>query len=228
VLDAIRTAVLDALAVLAPVECAGCGAPDRAVCADCRGELNAAEPVLVALDGVTVPVLVALPYAGVARAVLLAFKDAGRTDVARHLAVPLLAALAAALRTLPPGLAGEVELVAIPSTRAAYRRRGYAPVSAILLAAGLRGSRLLRLVRQTRDQAGLTERERAENRVGSLAARPIAAGRTVVVVDDIVTSGATLREAIRALESAGAHVAAAVAVARTERRHPKPAHGRET
>jgi predicted amidophosphoribosyltransferase len=80
--------------------------------------------------------------------------------------------------------------------------------------------RLLVPVGQVRDQAGLDATERARNLAGSMAARRPGApvlGR-LVVVDDVVTTGATLREAQRALEEAGLVVHAHAAVAATAKR----------
>jgi hypothetical protein len=68
----IRDAVLDALAVLLPVDCAGCGAPDRALCSGCRRSLEPeVSSRLVAPD---LRVWSGLEYEGVPRAVMLAFK----------------------------------------------------------------------------------------------------------------------------------------------------------
>lgn len=79
----------------------------------------------------------------------------------------------------------------------------------------MRASRALRAARQTADQASLGSAERTANREGSLAAVRRLDGRCFVVVDDIVTTGATLREARRAITEAGGRVLCAVALANT-------------
>lgn len=71
----VREALLDAAAVLLPVRCAGCSAPDRSVCSDCAHRLEPRERTRT-VSGITV--CSALDYDDVPRAVLLAYKDAGR------------------------------------------------------------------------------------------------------------------------------------------------------
>lgn len=219
--------LLDALDVLAPTTCSGCGAVDRALCRTCRAAL-AAHPSANRIGESADPLTVhsAMIYGGVPRRVLLALKETGRTDAAGALAWPIRAAIAEALRTaLADGVlsrAGYVELATIPSSRAAFRTRGYVPVELVLAAAGLRSTRALRTARQTADQAGLQFDERARNRAGSLRARPRMRGRDVLLVDDILTTGATLLEARRALRTAGARLVGAAVIARTERRIPNP------
>lgn len=211
-----RDAVLDAAAVLLPVRCAGCSAPDRALCPDCTRALT---PEARRHTVAGVPVWSSLDYDDIPRTVLLAFKDGGRVDAARALAGALRPALAAA--------AGERRSAAIPvlipSTRAAWRRRGYHPTGMVLARSRALAPplwRALRLTRQTADQAALGTVERAGNRAGSLVASPRVRGRRCVIVDDIVTSGATIAEAARAIRAAGGSIAGAAAVARTPRRRP--------
>jgi predicted amidophosphoribosyltransferase len=220
----VREALLDAWAVLAPTECAGCGAPDRALCAACRTELAAATPVREALrrdDGSELPVWRAFAYEGVARGILLAFKDGGRTDAAPALAPVLRRLMRAALAAAPPAALGRVELAAIPSSRAAFRRRGYRHVPLLLRRAGLRDARLLRTTRQTQDQSNLDTTSRFANRAESLTVRTAANGGFVIIVDDIVTTGATVLEADRAFRAADYAVLCVVALARTPKRVPK-------
>jgi len=219
----VRSALLDAWAVLAPVDCAGCGAPDRGVCDDCRAALAAAAPTRESLrraDGSELTVWRALEYGGVARSALAAFKDGGRTDAAPPLAAVLRSTIRAALAAAPPEARGRIELAAIPSTRAAFRRRGYAPVRLLLAKAGYRESGLLRATRQTQDQSDLDTTQRFANLEQSLTVETAHPRRFIVLIDDIVTTGATVLEADRAFRAACHEVLCAVAVARTPRRIP--------
>jgi len=69
----------------------------------------------------------------------------------------------------------------------------------------------LHIVRPVKDQSGLHAGERVKNMEGALAIKP---GRIpladLILVDDVVTTGATLREAARALTAAGCHVIGSV------------------
>jgi predicted amidophosphoribosyltransferase len=118
-------------------------------------------------------------------------------------------------------------LVPVPSARPTVRARGHDPTARLASAAARRlggGVEVVRVLRQARavaDQAGLGTAQRAANLSGALVADPRRAppGRPVVVVDDVLTTGATLVEATRALRSAGCLVVGAAVVAATARRH---------
>jgi predicted amidophosphoribosyltransferase len=213
-LAAARRSTLDALALLVPVACAGCGRPDRSVCAECVAALHPAPRLAHRAD---VSGWAALDYADVAARVIGAYKDGARTDAAAPLAAALAASVAAALGGLLPG---SVEVCTVPSTRAAMRRRGYAPVDALLARCGIRPSRVLRPARARDDQAGLGADARRLNAHGALVARTDLRGRRFLLVDDILTTGATLAETARAVAAAGGSVAAAAVLAQTPLRHP--------
>ncbi|GAA1803600.1 ComF family protein [Agromyces neolithicus] len=220
--DRVREAALDALAVLAPVECSGCRRPDRAVCDACRHAL-AAHPIPVSRPGLeqrdAPPVWAALQYAGPVAAVIGAFKDAGRTDAAPLLGRALHTSIAFALAGAPDDR--PIEVCTIPSTARALRERGYRPVELMLGRSGIRSSPVLRLARDRADQAGLgVEARRANAERALVAPRPLN-GRRFLVVDDVLTTGSTLAEAMRALAAAGAATVALAVLAETPLRRPR-------
>ncbi|MFB8777432.1 ComF family protein [Streptomyces broussonetiae] len=209
-----------------PTDCGGCGRPRTVLCPECRAALSGSAPrrVRPTPEPPGLPVVhAAAGYSDEVRAVLLAHKERGALALAR----PLGAALAGAVRAGPAGVfdgrgdaeyggegavAGEVLLVPVPSARAAVRARGHDPVRRIALAAArdLRRTgtpaRVLAVLRQRRavvDQSVLDSRQRLENLAGALAVVPggerLLRGRSVVLVDDLVTTGASLAEGARAV-----------------------------
>lgn len=204
--ETIREALLDALALVLPVECAGCGEEGRQLCASCRARMRV-DAVRTTAPG-DIPVVAGTRYAGVVPRVVLAYKD-GRTGLAALLARLLCGALAAAAPD------DDVELCVIPSTRAALRRRGYDPARLVLARTGRRDARVLRPARPHRVQKALGREERRANLLGVHRARRRLEGRRFLLVDDVVTTGATIAEAARAIREAGGEVVGAVAVAAT-------------
>lgn len=211
--------LVEVLGVVLPDRCCGCGADGPVLCGACAAALrdHAPRSVQPRIGGT---VHVALPYEGVARAVLLALKESGRTDLAR----PLAAALGGALRdALPPGDA-PVAVVPVPASAAGDRRRGYRPVELLLRRAGLRPTRLLR------PRADATGQQKTLDRAGRAAARDgayraIGVGERmrrhgVLLVDDVVTTGASLAAAEAALVAAGVPVLGRAALCATPERIP--------
>uniref|UniRef100_A0AAU2JQG4 Phosphoribosyltransferase family protein n=1 Tax=Streptomyces sp. NBC_00049 TaxID=2903617 RepID=A0AAU2JQG4_9ACTN len=206
-----------------PVDCAGCGAARVLLCAGCRSALSGAGAGRVrpspSPGGLPV-VHAAAAYEGAVRTVLLAHKERGALPLAGALGTALAAAVRAGgagdRDRDREGRAAEVALVPVPSARRQVRARGHDPARRIALAAAGRLRRagvparvapVLRLRRAVADQAGLGAGQRRENLAGALAVcrdgARLTAGARVVLVDDLVTTGATLAEAARALREAG-------------------------
>ncbi|GAA3153808.1 hypothetical protein GCM10010531_01000 [Blastococcus jejuensis] len=205
---------LGALAdLLMPRTCAGCGLPGSVLCARCAALLAQPRPASPRRfpDGFP-PAAAAGAYAGPVRPALIAFKERGRAELAAPLGAALALAVAAVVTAAGPGLARPVLLVPVPSTPAAVRVRGRDHVrelarraEAELRAAGLdaRTTRLLRRRGRVRDSAELSAAARRANLAGSFVVdirrAGVPRGALLVVVDDVVTSGATLTEAAGAL-----------------------------
>jgi predicted amidophosphoribosyltransferase len=168
---------------------------------------------LVTVEHAGLPVIAAGRYEGGLRDAVLAYKERGRRD----LAAPLAALLAIAVAALD---APEAVLVPIPSSGSARRARGGDHVLRLVRRLG-RTSGALRLTRAVQDSAGLDAATRATNLAGAFVARPPRSpGACAVLVDDIVTTGATLAEAARALTQAGWHTVGGAVVAATPLRFP--------
>lgn len=217
--------------------CTVCTRPGRVLCPACERALplrpRAAWPD-PSPPGLAPPVAVG-EYAGALKLLVNAHKEQHRFALARPLG-HLLATAAEA----HGGTAYDVPLVLVPvpSRGAVVRRRGHDPLLRVAASAAARLRshgrparvvRALRVLRRTEDQAGLGAALRAHNLAGSmgcddaagrrLVAATSQAGRAarVVVVDDVITTGATVREAQRALEEAGVAVHGVATVAATRR-----------
>jgi predicted amidophosphoribosyltransferase len=206
-----------------PVHCAGCGSagqePGRggwghALCVRCACVFDGPFDVHRPLTATGPPIRALAAYRDTARTIVLAFKERGRRD----LAVPLGRMTAAVLPTLDgarPAADGTWWLVPAPSRGRAARLRGgshtlrLARATAAALAD--RGhpaavAPALRLAGRVRDSAGLGAADRIANLAGRVHCHPPGAppsGTPVVLLDDVVTTGATAAACVRALSSAG-------------------------
>jgi predicted amidophosphoribosyltransferase len=207
------------LDLILPLQCGGCGAPATRWCDTCGKELSAAaqQPIVVnpRIDP-QIPVFALGRYAGARRQAILAMKERGRGD----LVAPLARVLAIGVHRLL--VWGMVEtpltIVPAPTRRWAARRRGGDPVTKVAMAAVAGHSdisvvRALRMRGLARDSVGLTTSARERNVAGRVLLCNKLPRTEVVVVDDVVTTGATARESVRVLQSAGARVAAVLTIA---------------
>lgn len=194
------------LAFVLGASCAGCDEGGTVLCNACRAELAPEPLVLRTPAGLRVDA--ALSFAGVAARCIRRLKGEGET----LLAAPLGAALAAVMRA-----ADATRFVPVPTTRVAFRRRGYHVPELLVRRAGGSPHHILRAVSGRADQRGLSARERAENVDRSMRAVRPGRGRFVTVVDDVMTTGATLDEAARALRAADYRVVGGLVLAATPR-----------
>ena len=235
----------DLLSLLLPLDCVGCGGDSgagrerRGLCDTCADELagEALRRDPTPCPAGLPPCIAVSAYAGVVRSSILALKEQGLWSLAR----PLGRALAGSVVGCPSvgcssvGDSAGVVLVPVPSSRAAIRARGDDPLALmtrhaarILRAQGRRVEIIPALVQRRRrlDQSGLDSHARQANLADSLVVgryqrrlRERACRHWVcVLVDDIVTTGATLSEAARALREVGIEPVACAVIAATRRR----------
>ena len=216
----------------APSACAGCGCAGTRWCDRCQSVLVAPRPRVwrpTPCPPSLPPSWSGHPYDGPVRAAVVAWKEQGRVDLTGVLAGALRQVLEAALAGSAPHTAAlrsgaPVLLVPAPSARSGSRARGRRPVLEVTRAASPRSQvvEALDLVRRVRDQAGLTSAERARNLTGAVVVRgsavPQVRGVPCVLVDDVITTGATLQECARALRQAGSGPVVAATIAATQRR----------
>jgi predicted amidophosphoribosyltransferase len=209
------------LDLILPLECGGCGAPATRWCGACALELAVRpdEPHLVSprVDP-QVPVFALGRYAGARRDAILALKERGRGD----LVAPLACALGVGVhRLLCWGMVETpLTIVPAPTRRSAARRRGGDPVArlAVTAVAGHPDITVLPALRMkalARDSVGLGTSARERNIAGRVVLRGkrLRDENEVLLVDDIVTTGATASESVRVLRAAGIRVAAVLAIA---------------
>lgn len=188
---------------LLPSTCVACRRVGRTICDSC---LNQLEPSPRQVNREIVG-WAAIDYGKVATSAINAFKEHGRTA--------LLGEFCRLLDAID--LPANAVLVGLPSAASATRKRGFVPAE--LLAdrlarrRSLRSAHALVFSRKIADQAHLSREQRSRNLTGSMIAKPLAG--PVVLVDDVVTTGASLREAARAMLAAGNQVTGFITIAET-------------
>lgn len=179
---------------------------------------------MLSSNGPSFTVASAGPYSGPLVEAVHALKEEHRTGIARDLASRLRASVdylvASVVTGAVPAPVADILFVAPPSSRANFQARGFEPIELLARHAGIPLSRELRTARARADQTGLGVSARDNNVRGSLMARRPLAGASVILIDDLVTTGATLREMHRALCAAGARILGAATLAHTPRRFP--------
>jgi ComF family protein len=202
--------------VVAPPFCWACGADaTRAepLCGRCRAELTwlGGEPLTIAGVEAWAP----LAYEGPARALVRGLKFRGATGLALPLAAQMVANAPAGL------LAGGAELVPVPLHPARARRRGFNQAERLAAAVARRtgmpvGDCLRRRGPAGARQVGRGRAERLAGIGGAVELRPdMRAPPVAVLVDDVITTGATLAACAAALRGGGASQVRALSYART-------------
>lgn len=202
-LEAMRTALVPAL-------CASCGRPceaDAVVCAGCARRLGEATPLRGGGPAGIDLAWSAAPYEGVARDLVAALKFRALMPVASLMAERIL--------RLAPDHVLSGDVVPVPTARARSLRRGFDPACEIATALAAAAGLPLRPLLVRRGAGRQVGRRRAERlarppRIRAKGEAP----RSALLVDDVLTTGATLSASARALREAGALRVAAVTFAR--------------
>lgn len=200
--------------------CSGCGAFGATVCAECWSRIVDVHVPVVDDWPDDVPRWSAATYDGLARDLVIEHKERG----ALTLNGPLGGLLALAVCALVP--TGPVVLVPIPPHAHSLKRRGYDSLALAtrhsirhLQEAG-RDARAASWIRRAHDRGRQVGRARSERRAAvasSMHVEPRSGHMSVVIVDDVITSGATLNEAVRAMRAAHIVVTGVATIAATPR-----------
>jgi predicted amidophosphoribosyltransferase len=203
--------------LLFPQRCISCKTLGQALCSDCLSEWKFEKRFQILKDQNSNKLLVfsSVNYSDVTRSIILASKESSIKDADRLIAQALNFSLTNFLQCN-----FATHLVPIPSRAQATRSRGRDFLGEITQGAArdfnLNSAALLRHSRKVRDQSGLSLGARRNNLAGAFVLDPrrewpIKA--ELLLIDDLVTTGATLLEAARALRYAGFEVKGAVTAA---------------
>jgi ComF family protein len=213
----------DLIGVLVPHSCLACGAEGRLLCGPCSGQLTPVEPVCYrcqrpSLAGFTClncvtplsQVRVVTGYGGSAKALIWQLKlngaQAAAAIMARHMA-PLLGN-------------DKFIIVPVPTASSRARQRGYDQAKLLgrelSRQTGLRYKDCLLRHGQTH-QHGASRRERLRQLEASFHTKRNVQNRRLLLIDDVMTTGATLEAAAKILKQAGAERIEAVVFARPDR-----------
>ena len=197
--------------IIFPSRCIGCSRLGISICSECRKQWH---PHIYQRTlnwrGENFPVFSAIQYSPIASRVLLSAKESQIRAADELIVNGIVHSLKIFMNRY-----GAANLIPIPSRKSANRKRGRNFLQEITSQAavevGLPSHSPLKHSRKVRDQSQLNIVDRSENISGAFAIDPeftaqFSTGNTgprIIVIDDLITTGATLSEAIRALRTAG-------------------------
>ena len=209
----VRSVATPIVQLLAPPRCGICECEGALLCAECRAEWLPDRAIALPAGSLTASAALG-PYEGGLGVAIRSMKYAGVQGLARELGAALLPAIRQVARRAPY----QVTLVPIPTDKRRVHERGFDHAALLAHTAGeaarLPVRSLLTRVRATDPLHGASRSARAEIMRGAmLCADEGEPPSAVVLIDDIQTSGATAREAARALRVAGVRWIAVASVA---------------
>ncbi len=215
-----RPAILSDLADLVlGRQCLGCGAPAPGICPTCLTGLRTSA---TAIEGSPVPATAAREYSGLTRSLIIEYKKYGYRSLDEPLGWLLADAVWSAMARASVRACTIVAIPAHPRSR-----RGFDALAAIVRAAvrALSGAGVpvrqeywLSPAADYRTLKALGRSARQAEVTGAFRAVPTPTAQSpVIVVDDVMTTGATLGEAVATLQRAGIHVTAIAVVAAASR-----------
>lgn len=195
-----------------PRRCAGCGKAGERLCRQCRKLLAQPPRRIAPKAGVLAPVYACGGYGGPHREVILEMKERNNRAIRPYIA----AVVRAAVETLQARgeFSHRVVLVPAPTRARSARLRGGDPMTQLCLGSGFPVIEAVRLAPAMPDQSALNRDDRLHNVRGNVQLlRELPPGVEIVVIDDVLTTGATLAATVDTLIYAGAAVAGCVVLA---------------
>lgn len=213
----IQSVLRGATTLVFPSACMNCGSPGVDICTECKKVLTPKPRFLLGED---FPLVSSLFYGEVVGKILLLAKENGYVAAQKFFATALVSSINHFNLIYP------ISIVPIPSQRKSIRRRGFDSIKEIArfvlrdpnLKSKLEIVNLLEITRQVADQSSLSESERYQNLDKAFRVRSGIKSKQIIVIDDVVTTGSTLREAVRALKERNLTVLGAATACATQRR----------
>jgi ComF family protein len=217
-----------------PLNCAGCGAPDYHVCPQCLDLLDyQAQNVAVTVDS-KVPIYAIHRYDSAVRNLVLGFKNADRADLEDFFQKLIQLDVKTWLQDFPElnQTSQKLVIVPAPSTTKSQIARSTNPTRTLAIGVERALSQVpnppetqivnLLLQKKGTKQENLTYRERSRNKVGTIQMNKVkkkqllqANYRKVILVDDVLTTGSTVRECVQITEENGFNVVAVMVIAKS-------------
>jgi predicted amidophosphoribosyltransferase len=213
--------------------CVLCKKLESACCDACWAALDFDPRQVVRLSGKELRGVAAIDFDPTVGQLIRAFKDSGHSALAPRFATAMAQPLLGFCSETGLDPNNHIHLVPVPSRRSSIQKRGFSPAALVAKAligilqprfgrpqspasAGFSLSpRLVWRSIESLDQAALGQTDRRQNLVNTMSASARAVGKRIILVDDVITTGSSLFETARALESAGAEVLGFVAFAET-------------